>query len=88
MSWRKNRTLVDYPSDNLDLVRASYTLYAVINHNGSLNDGHYTAFCRDISSKSPRWFDCDDHVVTDLRDEDLHSNRNAYLLFYTANSIV
>ncbi|XP_036354957.1 ubiquitin carboxyl-terminal hydrolase 2-like [Octopus sinensis] len=32
-----------------------YNLYGVINHYGSLNSGHYTAFCRSCNS-SDIWF--------------------------------
>ncbi|CAG2175103.1 unnamed protein product, partial [Oppiella nova] len=46
---------VDFPLYNLDLSPyclsdpsfSSYDLYAVVNHYGDVNGGHYTAFCRD-----------------------------------------
>lgn len=88
----KNDTLVSYPVDNLDLdqyisapssQKSLYTLYSVINHDGSLTDGHYTVFCRDTMSTEQQWFECDDEQIKSLPLERLHSNSKAYLLFYT-----
>ena len=39
--------------------RVLYDLYAISNHYGSLNGGHYTAFCKNpIAGK---WYEFDDH---------------------------
>jgi ubiquitin carboxyl-terminal hydrolase 22/27/51 len=38
-----------------------YSLFAVINHIGSLDAGHYTAFIR---QQRDHWFKCDDHLIT------------------------
>ncbi|KAJ8897939.1 hypothetical protein PR048_003297 [Dryococelus australis] len=38
-----------------------YSLFAVVNHSGSLDAGHYTAFVR---QRSNHWFKCDDHIIT------------------------
>jgi ubiquitin C-terminal hydrolase len=89
MNWIKNDTLVFYPEDNFNLYehssfqQSSYTLYSVINHNGSLNDGHYTTFSRDISLNQQTWFECDDEIIKYLQTDKLNSNSKAYLLFYT-----
>lgn len=40
----------------LDRERASYSLYAVINHHGALGGGHYTAYCLNNGA----WFLYDD----------------------------
>ena len=53
---QKNSALVDYPIEGLDMrpfvlslkdepEPVLYDLYAVSNHYGSLNGGHYTATC-------------------------------------------
>ena len=44
-----------------------YSLFAVINHVGTIEAGHYTAFIR---QHRDHWFKCDDHLITqaDLRD--------------------
>ena len=83
-NWIKNNTLVLYPKDKLYLSETTiYTLYSVINHDGSLNDGHYTTFSRDISSNEHMWLEFDDDIVKYLPEDKLHWNSNAYLLFYT-----
>lgn len=93
MNWIKNDTLVLYPEDNLNLhqycssQQSLYTLYSVINHNGSLNDGHYTTFSRDISLNQHVWFECDDEIIKYLSTDQLHLNSKAYLLFYTIKQI-
>ncbi|CAF4224545.1 unnamed protein product [Rotaria socialis] len=88
-NWIKNDTLVLYPADNLSLQQscpssssqqALYTLYSVISHQGSLNDGHYTTFCRD--NEQLQWFECDDEKIKYFNSDKLDSNSNAYLLFY------
>jgi len=89
MNWIKNDTLVIYPEDNLNLHQYNsfqesfYTLYSVINHNGSLNDGHYTTFSRDISLNERVWFEYDDEIIKYLQPDQLYFNSKAYLLFYT-----
>jgi ubiquitin carboxyl-terminal hydrolase 22/27/51 len=88
MNWIKNDTLVLYPEDNLDLYehcssqQLLYSLYSVINHNGSLNDGHYTTFSRDISLNQQSWFELDDEIIKYLHTDQLSFNSKAYLLFY------
>ena len=53
----KNGALIDYPVEGLDMrpfvlelqnepEPVNYDLYAVSNHYGSLNGGHYTAYCK------------------------------------------
>lgn len=38
-----------------------YSLYAVINHVGTLDAGHYTAYVR---HQKDIWVKCDDHIIT------------------------
>lgn len=55
-----------------------YHLYAVVNHIGSFEGGHYYAY---IKHGPNLWFKCDDHIITRAsRDEVLNSP--GYLLFY------
>lgn len=44
-----------------NIVISRYSLFAVINHSGSLDAGHYTAFIR---QQHDHWFKCDDHLIT------------------------
>jgi ubiquitin carboxyl-terminal hydrolase 22/27/51 len=88
MNWIKNDTLVLYPEDNLILhqhassEQSLYTLYSVVNHHGSLNDGHYTTFSRDLSLNPQLWVECDDETIKYLQSDQLSLNPKAYLLFY------
>jgi ubiquitin carboxyl-terminal hydrolase 4/11/15 len=45
--------------------RFIYDLYAVSNHYGSLNGGHYTAFCQNPIAK--KWFEFDDSNVEKIK---------------------
>ncbi|XP_045149244.1 ubiquitin carboxyl-terminal hydrolase 43 [Echinops telfairi] len=73
-SWKQPARLPNgYPQDFL------YDLYAVCNHHGSLQGGHYTAYCR--NSLDGQWYSYDDSTVEPLREEEV-STRGAYILFY------
>ena len=48
-----------------------YSLFAVVNHSGSIHNGHYTCFIR---QQDDQWFKCDDEWITRAHSEDvLHS---------------
>nr|XP_003416834.1 ubiquitin carboxyl-terminal hydrolase 43 [Loxodonta africana] len=73
-SWKQPTCLPNgYPLDFL------YDLYAVCNHHGSLQGGHYTAYCR--NSLDGRWYSYDDSTVEPLREDEVNT-RGAYILFY------
>ena len=60
-----------------------YDLYAVSNHMGSLNGGHYTAFCK--NAPTDQWLYFDDSRVSAVSAEkvkDTVCSASAYLLFY------
>ncbi len=86
---RKVNELISFPVDGLDLSKQIlknpgdkqiiYDLYAVSNHFGSLDGGHYTAYC-----KNPvygKWFNFDDNDVSKLSPGEINT-RAAYVLFY------
>ena len=94
---------VDFPLEGLQLkhyfltpevARASvvpaYRLVGAVNHYGSLESGHYTAFCRSPllqtrDGRSSVWFKFDDESVTDMRPVDVVSPA-AYILLYEVAS--
>lgn len=41
--------------------RCRYSLFAVVNHQGTLESGHYTTFIR---QHKDQWFKCDDAIIT------------------------
>ncbi|XP_067275282.1 ubiquitin carboxyl-terminal hydrolase 8 [Pseudorasbora parva] len=89
--WReKLQTLVDFPLDNLDLSQyvigpkpnmKKYNLYAVSNHYGGMDGGHYTAYCKNPLKQ--RWFKFDDHEVSEISASSVRSAA-AYIFFYSA----
>lgn len=56
-----------------------YDLYAVSNHYGSLNGGHYTAYAKNPINK--KWYEFDDSDVTKL-DSSKIPTKASYVLFY------
>ena len=80
---------VDFPINGLDIsqhvksankegLSTVYDLYAVVNHYGVLNGGHYTAFSKKTNGQ---WFNYNDETVTRATEENV-CTRAAYLLFY------
>lgn len=71
--WRaKIEDFVDFPIQDLDMNPHAkdgkkyelYNLYAISNHNGTMEGGHYTAFCRNPIHR--KWYQCDDSVVREV----------------------
>lgn len=60
-----------------------YDLYAVCNHFGSLNSGHYTACC--LNPLNGHWYRYDDNKTELISEENL-SQQSAYILFYQRRS--
>lgn len=67
----KIRTFVKYPIQNFSLEdiccvkqeeKPTYDLFAVINHNGTLTSGHYTAFAKNRDDL--RWYLYNDAYVS------------------------
>ncbi|KAK3925466.1 Ubiquitin carboxyl-terminal hydrolase 8 [Frankliniella fusca] len=86
--YQKRQTFVDFPLENLDMRNYTpngnqqYTIYnlcGVSNHYGTLEGGHYTAFCRN----GLKWYKYDDQDVSEISRSDVKSS-NAYILFYEA----
>ncbi|KAF3423965.1 hypothetical protein E2986_05418 [Frieseomelitta varia] len=97
----KRNTAVDFPLTDFNLkpylvadtssatnIRSysySYSLYAMSNHYGTMEGGHYTAFCKNAAQN--KWYKYDDHTVTEVTVSQVRSqNTSAYLLFYTSFS--
>uniref|UniRef100_A0AAR2JY26 Ubiquitin carboxyl-terminal hydrolase n=1 Tax=Pygocentrus nattereri TaxID=42514 RepID=A0AAR2JY26_PYGNA len=55
-----------------------YALFAVVNHQGTLESGHYTTFIR---QHKDQWFKCDDAIITKASIKDVLDSEG-YLLFY------
>ena len=60
-------------------MRKNYHLVATINHEGTLNSGHYWAYIKDHASAS--WLHCNDRAVVPANSKKLN-NSFSYILFY------
>jgi ubiquitin C-terminal hydrolase len=65
--------------------KSVYDLYAVSNHYGTMNGGHYTAMCQNAITKS--WYEFDDSQVNKLGSNISEISptvcgKAAYVLFY------
>lgn len=86
-SSKKITDQIDFPVEGLDLrpyilsgqENLIYDLYAISNHFGSLNGGHYTAYCK--NSIDRRWYEFDDSNVSKI-DPSSAVTKAAYVLFY------
>ena len=58
-----------------------YNLYGVCNHFGTLEGGHYTAYC--YSQVYGKWYKYDDQDVTPMNSSSVKTSA-AYILFYSA----
>lgn len=93
--WRqKLQTFIDFPITDLNLRNFRYTsndvstptynLYGIVNHYGTMEGGHYIAYCKHpIRSK---WYKYDDHDVSELQISDVKTQA-AYILFYASNQL-
>ena len=77
MYRNKINTFIKYPLENLEINNEKFDLYAVINHFGTLNSGHYTSYVK-IDNE---WFNFDDSIFNVCNKEKI-MNKNAYILFY------
>ncbi|XP_071189683.1 uncharacterized protein [Salvelinus alpinus] len=80
MSYVKINCCVDVPH-TLQTEKCEYELYAIVDHFGSLRDGHYTAKIK--SFEDHNWYEFNDSHVTKLEPAPLiESSWSAYLLVY------
>ncbi|QKF93826.1 peptidase C19 ubiquitin carboxyl-terminal hydrolase [Fadolivirus algeromassiliense] len=94
-SWRTTKTSskVVFPIDNLDIKQhlsdlhpvnnTEYDLWAISEHRGTCNYGHYVAYCKNgINNK---WYEFNDDDIVHVPNDDLAKEvitKNAYILFY------
>ena len=91
--WRqKLQTNIDFPLNDLSLknyryvnqhdsANGCYDLYGVVNHYGTMEGGHYVAFCKHAYRE--KWYKYDDHDVSQMTSIDVKTQA-AYILFYAA----
>ncbi|CAL1537539.1 unnamed protein product [Lymnaea stagnalis] len=89
MWMQKKTTYVDFPLVDLDFSefiigpkpRNRYSLFGISNHYGTMEGGHYTAFCRNPVNK--KWYKFDDQDVYELSNSDVKSPA-AFVLYYSS----
>lgn len=72
-SMNRSDNNVDEDNDS-----SKYCLFAVVNHSGTIETGHYTAYIRQCRDQ---WFKCDDHLITRASVQEVLQSEG-YLLFY------
>jgi len=77
----RNLNVGQFAIDGFDNKFSQFNLYAVSNHFGSLEGGHYTAYCSSNVLKG--WHKYDDQDVSAMQPENVTSSA-AYILFYSA----
>ena len=63
----------------LSINNRQYQLYAMCNHSGGVNGGHYTAACK---KRDGTWIMCNDDFITDINSLPMQSSA-PYVLFYS-----
>tara|TARA_B100001063_G_scaffold111533_2_gene104119 strand:+ start:3711 stop:4781 length:1071 start_codon:yes stop_codon:yes gene_type:complete len=85
---RKERSLVDFPIDNLDLSKYVigydkhsyvYDLYGICNHSGGSGGGHYYAYVKNANGK---WYEFNDARVEEFSNLEKLKSCYAYCFFY------
>jgi ubiquitin carboxyl-terminal hydrolase 2/21 len=76
----KINTHVSYPLTNFNICDKTYSLYAINNHTGSLDGGHYFSYIL----QNGIWYEFNDKYVRLANQANIISS-NAYILFYKMN---
>ena len=86
-------SLIDFPIYNLDLTNcvknnssesSIYDLFAVCNHEGNLEGGHYYAYCKNFVNGE--WFEFNDSSVKKIQEEKLVTS-SAYIMLYRRKNL-
>lgn len=91
---KKNQQFIDIPINNVDFSKYVegygkegyiYDLYAICNHHGSIDGGHYSATIKNANGK---WYNFNDTQVTEiLINDNIISGNTPYCLFYRKKKI-
>jgi len=84
----KSNAIVDFPLHDLDMSKyivgykkenTIYDCYAVCNHSGILQGGHYNSYVKNANNK---WYLFNDTNITEVKNESKIITHKAYVLFY------
>lgn len=88
----KTNSVVEFPLIGLELndnyhhlnkKKNKYNLYAITEHNGTCQHGHYISYCK--NNIDNKWYKYDDAVVYYIPDDNITEEiltKNAYILYY------
>lgn len=76
VKYNNRINIKDYSYSNKNY---EYELFAINNHIGSLQGGHYYSYCKSIDGE---WYKYDDATVTKITDATVFNNNSSYILFY------
>jgi ubiquitin C-terminal hydrolase len=85
---KKNQQFIDIPINNVDFSKYVegyaketyiYDLYAICNHHGQIDGGHYSSTIKNANGK---WYHYNDTTVTEVISNDSIISPKAYVLFY------
>jgi ubiquitin carboxyl-terminal hydrolase 22/27/51 len=71
------------PKKRANTLSHLYDLFAVVNHHGNLDNGHYTCYVQQQMGNGSfnEWVKCDDAVLTRVSASEVHESQ-CYILFY------
>jgi ubiquitin C-terminal hydrolase len=91
---KKNQQFIDIPINNVDFSKYVegyaketyiYDLYAICNHHGQIDGGHYSAT---IKNSNGKWYNFNDTQVTEIIvNDNIISGNTPYCLFYRKKKI-
>jgi len=92
---KKNQQFIDIPINNVDFSKYVegyaketyvYDLYAICNHHGQIDGGHYSAT---IKTSNGKWYNFNDTQVTEiLVNDNIISGNTPYCLFYRKKKLL
>lgn len=83
-----NFDVSDYvSSENIDSpIDTKYKLISIINHTGSINNGHYYTYC--VDEDTDKWYKYDDMYVSSIQNTNELITSSAYMLTYIRNDLI
>ena len=79
LKQKKNEDYIDF-NEEIDVFGIKYKLKGIINHRGTLNQGHYTSFA--FNQKTDEWLFFDDEDVTVEKNFNSIKSKENYVLFF------
>ena len=69
-------------TEGKEVAECYYKLYGVVEHSGTLSDGHYIAYTRYKAHKKDEWYYINDFYVEESNKDNILGRAQGFLLFY------